>query len=82
MQVVNLDTLGAIAGKHAVSGYCMTCRRHAWLDLAAIAAGAGWSLSIERLKHRLCCGGCGRRDIEIRLVYRPENAPGGYPTPL
>jgi hypothetical protein len=82
MQVVNLDTLAAISGKHAVSGYCMSCRRHAWLDLDGIAAQAGWSLPIERLRNRLTCSGCGRRGIEIRLVYRPQNAPGGYSAPV
>ena len=82
MQVVNLDDVATIAGKHAISGYCMTCRRHAWLDLERIAREAGGSLSLERLRRRLTCSRCGRRGVEIRLVYRPENAPGGYPTPV
>ena len=79
MRPVKLDTVFAIRGKHAIAAYCVACRRHAWVDLARVAETCGSTLPLARLKQRLTCERCGRRGAEMRLVYQPADAPGGYP---
>jgi hypothetical protein len=52
------ETFGVLAS-------CEACGRQVWLDRAKVPAG----VTVQALRNRLRCSGCGSRETSIRLVY-------------
>ena len=59
------------AESFAILVLCEACGRQGWLDRASVPAG----VTVQELRGRLRCSGCGSRDASIRIVY---TAAGGF----
>ncbi|GAB4362276.1 MAG: hypothetical protein Kow0026_25950 [Oricola sp.] len=63
------NTIGELIGlRHSVTAVCVSCNKHAVLDLEALKQRYGADMKIRRVALKLRCDGCGRRDGEIRVT--------------
>lgn len=59
------------AESFAILVLCEACGRQRWLDHAKVPTG----VTVQALRERLRCSGCGSRQGSIRIVY---SAAGGF----
>lgn len=69
------QTLGAAAESSSAYASCARCGRYRKLDLDALAAKYGRDFPLFRLKRRLVCATCGKRDrVGVTLQWKRKAA--------
>lgn len=74
-----MQRLTDLADKFRVYALCVPCGRMEALDLAALAAAGGGSMTVAELRGRVRCRACGTRTRDIRIVYvGPADRPAAF----
>ena len=64
-----MQCIGDLLESFKVYAVCISCARMELVDLLAMADTLGADTTIDALRKRLRCTGCGVRREDIRIVY-------------
>jgi hypothetical protein len=64
-----MQTLGDIQDRFRLYAVCSDCNRMELVEMALLVAQLGVATTVDTVRRRLRCRGCGVRTGDIRIVY-------------